>query len=122
MVERLIRNQQVAGSIPAGSSVEDRMKRQNVGLSVHRLSREPLERIFAEEWVRENTSACPGVGGDVLLDWLLAAEPNHPKGEVTQRDATVAATVIQWLGSPVGQGFLRRVRERARMERVRMGE
>ena len=93
------------------------MKRQNVGLSVRRLSREPLERIFAEEWVRENTSACPGVGGDVLLDWLLAVDPNHPKGEVTQRDATVAATIVQWLGSSVGQSFLRKVEERAREEK-----
>ncbi len=30
-------------------------------------------------------------------------------GEITQRDATVAASVIQWLGSHVGQGFLAEV-------------
>jgi hypothetical protein len=68
-----------------------------------------LERIFAEEWKKENERAV----GYSLLDWLLAADANEPKGEVSQRDATVAATIIQWLGTHVGQSFLKRVEERA---------
>lgn len=32
--------------------------------------------------------------------------------EVSDRDREVAATVIQWLGSPVGNNFLRELLER----------
>jgi len=75
------------------------------GLRTCRLSREPLEKAFAEAWEKENKRAV----GHSLLDWLLAADPNNPKGEVSQRDATVAATIVQWLGTHVGQNFLRKV-------------
>jgi hypothetical protein len=80
------------------------------GLRKNRLQREPLEQIFADEWKSMNKATV----NNSLLDWLLAEDPNYPKGEVSQRDATVAATIIQWLGTPVGQGFLRRVEERSR--------
>jgi hypothetical protein len=69
----------------------------------------PMERVFAEAWVEENRV----VSGNSLLDHLLAEDPNRPRGEVSQRDATVAATVIQWLGSPVGQCFLQDVVEKS---------
>lgn len=55
----------------------------------------PREIAFAEEWKEEN-------------DWkgqrrnlLQALVPN-----ATERDAEVAATIIQWLGSNVGMGFI----------------
>jgi hypothetical protein len=76
------------------------------GLRTNRLQREPLEKAFAKAWKDKNEKSA----GVDLLDYLLAEDPNHPKGEVSQRDATVAATVIQWLGSHVGQCFLRDVR------------
>ena len=44
-----------------------------------------------------------------------------PKGEVTERDKVVAATVIQWLGSPVGQFFIGNVlekQERSNKEKI----
>ncbi len=81
------------------------MMMEHKGLRAYRLSREPLEKAFAEAWEEENKRAV----GHSLLDWLLAEDPNHPKGEVSQRDAAVAATIIQWLGTHVGQSFLRRV-------------
>lgn len=68
----------------------------------------PMEKVFAEAWVEMNMV----VSGNGLLDHILAEDPNKPKGEVSQRDATVAATVIQWLGSPVGQCFLRDAMEK----------
>ena len=46
--------------------------------------------------------------GRGTLDYLLATD-NRPCGDVTPRDAEVAATVIQWLGSPVGQRFVKEV-------------
>jgi hypothetical protein len=65
-----------------------------------------LERIFAEEWASLNQ------GSRCTLEYMLADEVNKPRGEVSQRDATVAATVIQWLGTDVGQCFLRTVLEK----------
>ncbi len=73
----------------------------NKGRSQYRFKQNPEEKLFAEEWERENSD-----GGKGILDYLLADDPNLPRGEVTERDREVAATIIQWLGSPVGQGFL----------------
>lgn len=61
-----------------------------------------LEAAFAQEWLRIN-EAQPG-----LLETLLEAGECSP-AHSPQRDAAVAATVIQWLGTNVGFGFLRSV-------------
>jgi len=80
----------------------------NKGKRQYRFKDNPAERIFAEEWEKANTSYATGeLDGKGYLDYLLAEEPNYPMGEVTPRDRCVAATVIQWLGSTVGQYFLR---------------
>lgn len=55
-----------------------------------------LERVFAERWIHENTRHQGGI--------LNALMP--PTLRVSQRDAHVAATVVQWLGTNVGYGFL----------------
>lgn len=39
-------------------------------------------------------------------------DPPHPVTPVSQRDADVAATVIQWLGTNCGACFLREAEER----------
>ena len=74
---------------------------KNQGRHHYRLKNNPIEKLFAETWEDQNRAT----GG--TLDYLLAKDPNHPAGEVTPRDREVAATVIQWLGSPVGQNFLK---------------
>lgn len=79
------------------------------GLSVHRLSREPLEAIYARHWQSANGQR-PGMPHGVL-EYLLG-DGNQPR-DVTQAEATIAATVIQWLGSPVGQCFVRECLEEA---------
>jgi hypothetical protein len=58
---------------------------------LHPLADNPREVTFAKLWNEENESS--------LLSKLIP--------EMTQRDATVAATVVQWLGSNVGMSFLR---------------
>lgn len=66
------------------------------GVSVHRLRPEadnPREVAFAEAWKNRNTHF-----HRTLVDLVGP--------EVSQRDATVAATIVQWLGSPVGSCFL----------------
>lgn len=83
----------------------------NKGVSQFRFADNPSERIFAEHWEKVNVSIFGDLDGKGVLDYLLAKDPNHPRNEVTERDRLVAATVIQWLGSPVGTHFLREVAE-----------
>jgi len=89
---------------------EDRVERRgmfNKGLHQYRFKQNPIEKKFALAWEKRNVSAFTGdPDGRSTLDYLLAKDCNFPAGEVTKRDRVVAATVIQWLGSPVGQGFL----------------
>ena len=82
------------------------VKIRHQGLSQHRFADTPLERLFAREWEAKNATE-PGETG--TLDYLLTKTVNEPRGEATDRDRTVAATVIQWLGSNCGQWFIRDV-------------
>jgi hypothetical protein len=66
------------------------------GLSTHRLSSNPMEAAYAEAWRKE----APGT-----LPYLLHGQDKHDH-DLTQQEATIAATIIQWLGSPVGQYFV----------------
>jgi len=67
------------------------------GISAHRLKDNPEERRFAEAWEKHNP-----------LAWLLDErhEQTGRPADPSDRDQVVAATVIQWLGSPVGRAFL----------------
>ncbi len=82
------------------------MKRSlHTGISPHRWEDNPLEKTFAKMWKAEQED--PLRGGSIL-EWILSPE-NRRDGSMTDRDAMTAATVIQWLGSPVGQDFFRRM-------------
>lgn len=84
------------------------MNIKHVGKSTHRLSSNPLEQAYHDAWIEENKGdLCRGVG---ILQWLLG-ESNKPAYDMTERDALVAATVIQWLGSPVGKCFVEKVQQ-----------
>lgn len=82
---------------------------KNKGISQHRFKQNPKERIFAELWDEINNRTGYGI-----LEYMLAQKINKPQDEVTDRDRIVAATVIQWLGSPVGQAFLSEANEKGR--------
>jgi len=76
---------------------------KHLGLHAHRLRDNPEERRFAAQWQDDNE-----VGS--VLAWLLhlgyqSGRPPAP----SEHDVRTAATVIQWLGSPVGQAFLARL-------------
>jgi hypothetical protein len=73
---------------------------KNKGKNQHRFGQNPVEKVYAQEWEKINDHS-RGV-----LDLILAEKVNCPAGEVSDRDREVAATVIQWLGSPVGQDFI----------------
>ena len=72
------------------------------GLSTHRLNENPTEAQFAKVWAEWNR------GDRNTLALIL--DPNHGcrgcSPDPADRDAVVAATVVQWLGSPVGRYFL----------------
>lgn len=85
---------------------------KNAGLHQYRFKDNPLEKVFAEAWEKENTANGGAAEGRGYLDYLLAKDSNQPRGEVSERDREVAATVIQWLGSPVGQCFIKECQER----------
>lgn len=79
-----------------------------VGKHTHRFASNPKEASAAKLWNEFNRR--PNGGADTL-DYLMGdgAEPSYA---VTDRDRMVAATLMQWLGSPVGQGYLEQLRER----------
>ena len=63
-----------------------------------------LERVLAFRWMEENAREW------CTLDRLVCSEEGQG---ATQRDAEVAATVIQWLGTAVGYSFLERCMKEA---------
>lgn len=73
------------------------------GISRHRLTDNPEEQRFADAWQEQNDT---GRTLDWLLDPLHSARTGYPP-HAEDREREVAATVVQWLGSSVGQGFLR---------------
>ena len=80
------------------------VKKEFQGFSHHRYKNNPLEEAFAKVWQEQNDTSVPGKTVSTLA-YLLSNEQYRPT-EPSERDHLVAATVIQWLGSPVGQNFL----------------
>jgi len=76
----------------------------HVGFHSHRCVREPMEHAFATAWELWNTKE----RGHILRG-LLKKKDTDFEGLTTRWEATTAATVIQWLGSPVGMSFLSEV-------------
>lgn len=119
---------------------------RNVGLHARRIldtlpatwegkTRINRERVFAEAWEREN-SIRPGINyGRGCLDDLMVVEsqPPHTRNvvdklgsrrlrrafELTDRDRTIAATLVQWLGSNMGWAWLSGVIDRCGYRVVR---
>lgn len=76
---------------------------KNKGLHMHRLQKSrgnPDEVKFAAAWEEKNER------GAVLAYLLQPGSQSGRPPDPSDRDVTVAATVVQWLGSPVGQAFL----------------
>lgn len=83
-----------------GKTVKDGFK----GANAHRYKQNPLEKAFAVKWQEENSGlGKPRTILDYLMDETNRGEPDPP---ITKRDWRVANTLVQWLGSPVGEAFL----------------
>lgn len=78
------------------------------GKHSHRYEQNPMEEAFALEWQDQCANGAN-------LEYLLSSD-NRPN-VVDLRDQTTANTVIQWLGSPVGQSFLTSVMAKKGSER-----
>ena len=80
----------------------------------------PREKAFSDIWKKWNTPQYGVNGGYTAIENIILPEaypnkgPGDPfrslKGEVTERDDFVAASIIQWLGTNCGQGFLDEVK------------
>lgn len=83
------------------------IKKAYRGLHEHRYRDNPLEKRFAAAWQNANGDhAFEDVLRMILRD---PQKPRHKSSAPSNRDRTIAATLIQWLGSPVGQHFLSQV-------------
>lgn len=71
-----------------------------ISKSRNRLTENRCEKIFSDAWVAANE------GKYSMLELLFSDDGGQTPAEVTDRDELVAATVIQWLGSPVGFSWL----------------
>lgn len=82
----------------------------NKGYLFKRTEHNPREMAFYEQWQKENEPrAGMNHGNGILQDLFIEKDgPFSMKWviEINNRDRFIAATVIQWLGSNVGMGFL----------------
>jgi len=67
-----------------------------------------LEKAFAKKWEALNA---PNTGCNfnmgILQDLMVRQDQNYKIDFwITQREATIVATIVQWLGTNVGFGFL----------------
>lgn len=62
------------------------------------------ERVYAAHWLKANKPTAGRPRG--ILELILRDEDGQLP-TVSQRDAEVAASVIQWLGTNVGLGFIK---------------
>lgn len=96
-------------------------KLRHEGLEPGRQRYSVHERMFAEVWAAENDPS-PGLNHGIgILDHLTLDQraefcgiPRYRRrrGPVTQEEATLVASVIQWLGTNCGAGFLAHVERR----------
>ncbi len=90
-------------------------KETHESVNIHRFSREPLEENFVRKWRELNKNCMTDELEYKHLYYLLSL--GHDLSDITDRDIQVAETVIQWLGSSVGQSFIRSV-EQSLIEQV----
>lgn len=71
-------------------------KQKHIGRSAYRLSSNPKEAVFAESWRMQNERFS-------TVDWMLGIGITD---KATEQQCAEAATIVQWLGSPIGWAWL----------------
>lgn len=74
------------------------------GLKTYRHDNNPLEKKIHDIFVKEYAESKNGVAMEQIV---MPIDGNgNPEEYLTDREKQIMITTIQWLGSPVGQGFL----------------
>lgn len=83
------------------------MKSRHNGISVNRLDENPREKVFHKAWKELNRQQHPQ--HPAVVDYLAYPENNVGTQRptlATDDECRLAATIIQWLGSPIGWSWL----------------
>jgi hypothetical protein len=78
----------------------------------------PAERVYFETWRKENERQPWLNSGYTTLEWILCPDDQKRPDGVSRRDALVATSVIQWLGTNGGASFMRQCERRIERERA----
>lgn len=90
---------------------------QHVGTYPERRAHGIGEDVYAKRWEKENEVEPWKNYGQCLLE-LILSRPDKPWGDLTQRDAQVAASVIQWLGTNCGMAFIHECEQEIEVRRA----
>lgn len=75
------------------------------GFKTYRHNSNPKEKEFHDKFIEHNSHNHDD------MDWLVFGvgdnNRNIPANRLTEHEKQIVISTIQWLGSPVGQGFLR---------------
>ena len=74
------------------------------GFKEYRHERNPKEKEFHDKFLKEHHR-----DGYVDMDLIVFGQSDHnmiPNDYLLDRERQIVLSTIQWLGSPVGQGFL----------------
>jgi hypothetical protein len=95
---------------------KDITARQNVGIRPERCNHNPREKAFHDVWIKENMPlGYINQGHGILQNLFIETAPpsaikcNKIIHRITPKERMIVATVIQWLGSNCGMGFLHEV-------------
>ena len=74
----------------------------------HRLSQNPQEKVFHDKFIEmfgHDDGTANHILSAVVFGWKDDAQ-TQPKEYLSDAEENACLSIIQWLGSPVGQGFL----------------
>lgn len=82
------------------------------GTKQYRFENNPLEKEFHDEFIKRfgEEGRCKETLCAIIFGWN--ASQTQPEKFLTEEEETICVNLIQWLGSPVGQGFIRDVHEK----------
>lgn len=75
------------------------------GFKTYRHSTNPKEKEFHDKFIEHNSHNHDDM--DFLVFGMGDGNGSFPANRLTDHEKQIVISTIQWLGSPVGQGFLR---------------
>lgn len=76
------------------------------GKNTHRFSTNLTEKIFSDLWAEENERWINHGKHASVLQYVLSEDGGKTIPETSERDEMIAASIIQWLATPIGRNFL----------------